>query len=100
MTVSPELPDRVAQLFRETGTAHHRAFADVNGEDAEWASWYAHRLAQPLGALLGRAFDVAQLARDLESAEAERRRSGASDWPRCYADWFLARSGGAPRGRE
>jgi len=32
---------RVAELFRDAGTAHHRAFAATHGEDAEWPAWYA-----------------------------------------------------------
>jgi hypothetical protein len=33
--------DRVADLLREAGDLHHRVYRITDGEDADWASWYA-----------------------------------------------------------
>jgi hypothetical protein len=85
---------RIAVLLRETGQAHHRAFADVNGEDPEWPRWYAERLVEPLGRELGTNLDATTLARDLADAEAERQaRTPDAEWPGAYATWLLGRYG-------
>src|SRR4051794_15770765 len=31
----------VADLLHEAGETHHRVFRIVDGDDADWASWYA-----------------------------------------------------------
>jgi len=40
-------PTQIAQLLRETGTAHHRAFAPTNGDDPDGpeycAAWLLER---------------------------------------------------------
>ena len=33
--------DELAALFRETGAAHHQAFAAKGGDDPDWPAWYA-----------------------------------------------------------
>jgi hypothetical protein len=32
---------RVAALLHEAGETHHRVYRIVDGEDPDWASWYA-----------------------------------------------------------
>ncbi|MGH7526474.1 MAG: hypothetical protein ACREMX_07195 [Gemmatimonadales bacterium] len=87
--------ERLADLFRETGAAHHRAFAATNGEDPAWPRWYAEYLATPLAELLGRPLTVSALEADLASADAEHRtRAPSADWSAYYAGWFLERYGG------
>jgi hypothetical protein len=36
-----ETPDRVAAVLREAADTHHRVYRIVDGEDDDWASWYA-----------------------------------------------------------
>lgn len=87
--------ERLAHLFRETGAAHHRAFAATNGEDPAWPRWYAEFLAAPLTEILGRALAVPALEADLTNADAEHRTEApSSDWSGYYAGWFLKRYGG------
>lgn len=33
--------DRVAELLHEAGETHHRVYRIVDGNDPDWASWYA-----------------------------------------------------------
>jgi hypothetical protein len=34
-------PAQVADLLREVGDLHHRVYRMTDGEDADWATWYA-----------------------------------------------------------
>ena len=43
-----EATERLAQLLREVAEAHHIAFAATNGDDSEWARWYAEEMAPRL----------------------------------------------------
>jgi hypothetical protein len=82
--------EEIAALLRRTGQAHHEAFAAVDGEDPEWAAWYAEHLVGPLGAALAATLDRSRLAQDLTTAEAERQaRAPVAEWSRYYADWLL-----------
>jgi hypothetical protein len=47
--------DQVSSLLNEAGETHHRVYRIVNGDDADWASWYADWLINlsELPALLG-----------------------------------------------
>jgi hypothetical protein len=46
----------VADLLREAAETHHRVYRITDGEDPDWASWYAHWLVtlSELPRLLGR----------------------------------------------
>ena len=48
--------DTLAALFREAGQAHHRAYSETDGADADWPIWYAEHLHEALAALLGASF--------------------------------------------
>ena len=86
-------PDQqLADLFRETGLAHHRAFASTNGDDPDWPDWYAQYLLPRLQELLGRPFDLQTVARDLRAMDADHRGTGAREpWPEFYARSFPGR---------
>jgi hypothetical protein len=87
---------RLAQLFRDAGTAHHRAFAATNGEDAEWPAWYAAYLSPRLGEGLGVALSVDRLAADLVMVDREYSDAGSAlAWPEYYVEWFLQKYGRA-----
>ena len=83
------------KLLRETGHAHHQAFAATNGDDPDWPQWYARYLADKLSPLLGARLSERQIAELLVAAEAEHRtHSPAADWPRFYSDFLLSRLAG------
>lgn len=82
----------LVQLFMEADRAHQRAFLAANGHDPEWPRRYAEHLAPRMEALLGRSFDVQQLARQLRDLEEQRKVLGpAPEWPAFYAGFFLSR---------
>jgi hypothetical protein len=37
---------RIAELLHEAAETHHRVFRITDGEDADWASWYASWLIE------------------------------------------------------
>jgi hypothetical protein len=51
-----EAAERVADLLREAAETHHRVYRITDGEDPDWASWYASWLIEhsELPTLLGR----------------------------------------------
>ena len=82
--------DQLAEIFDRAGRAHHQAFHETNGDDADWPAWYAAWLLNPLSRLLDREFSGPQLADLLASAHREHRASAPNeDWRRFYARYFL-----------
>jgi NAD(P)H-hydrate epimerase len=89
---SSDLAGRLADLFRETGAAHHRAFSHTDGADPEWPMWYATYLRERLSALVGRSPTLDDLADFLVRADEEcSALSPRPDWPAFYAERFLRR---------
>jgi hypothetical protein len=90
MTTSTEIA-AVAELLMETGKAHHRAFAAVDGADPEWPRWYAQHLVhalEPHGVRL----PVDRLAAELIHLEADHRADpGVGPWPEYYAARLLGK---------
>jgi NAD(P)H-hydrate epimerase len=83
--------DRLAALLRETGRAHHDAFAQTDGVDPDWAGWYAAFLLPRLEVFGGLGLDARGLARALLEAEARQKvESPDADWPTYYAARLLA----------
>ncbi|HUE29044.1 MAG TPA: hypothetical protein VMP89_19875 [Solirubrobacteraceae bacterium] len=80
---------KVAALLNEAGETHHTVYRIVDGEDSDWASWYADwlvrlsELPQLLGASPVRSELVWLLvALDKEYTEA----SPDTPWPQWYAE--------------
>jgi hypothetical protein len=83
---------RVAALLHEAGETHHRVYRIVDGEDPDWASWYADwlldlsELPEILGAKPVRSELVWQLvALDKEYTKADP----GTPWPQWYAQRIL-----------
>ena len=53
---APRDPDRIAALLHEAAETHHRVYRITDGDDPDWASWYANWLVElsELPGLLGR----------------------------------------------
>lgn len=82
---------QLEQLLRGCADAHHRAFADVDGADAEWPMWYAAILQSSLSELLAREVTQSAIVYWLIRAEKTRRREAPdSEWPPFYAADLLA----------
>jgi glutaredoxin len=87
-----ELRTDLVELLRETGRAHHAAFAATDGADPDWPIWYADYLREPFDQRLDMKFHKSQLIYCLMDADFEHQaRSPDSDWPEYYADQILER---------
>ena len=87
-----DLASRLADLFRETGAAHHRAFSHTDGADPDWPTWYATYVQTRLTALVGRSPTVNELADFFRRADEEcSALIPRPDWPTFYAERFLRR---------
>ena len=85
------LAQELSGIFKTAGEAHGFAFVQVDGEDDDWAYWYAGILQQPLSQALGRHLTRAQIVVCLMTVEDERltRFGSAHPWPEMYADHFI-----------
>ena len=94
------LIDQLADLLRFTAENHRRAFIETDGEDADWAIWYAENMHNRVSGQFGFTVSKAELVECLLKADVEHRaRAPESDWPAFYAEMFLEHlapsSGGA-----
>lgn len=83
----------IASLLHEAGETHHIVYRIVNGEDPDWASWYADWLIyhSELPQILGKTpirsalvWRLVQLDRDYADASPE------TPWPEWYAERIVA----------
>jgi hypothetical protein len=88
----------VADLLHEAAETHHVVYRIVDGDDPDWASWYADWLLDhsELPQLLGSApvrshlvYELVRLDRDFTSEPREQR------WEDWYAERLLERFGGS-----
>ena len=85
---------RVAALLHEAGETHHVVYRIVDGDDPDWASWYADWLINlsELPEILGRAPVRSELVWML--VELDRSYAHASpdaSWPDWYAERIVYR---------
>ena len=85
--------EALIEAFEKASEAHAMAFIQVDGEDPDWALWYAGFLQQPLSGILGRNLSRAEIVTCLISVEEERlaRFGKTYPWPPMYADHFIER---------
>lgn len=77
-------------LFEETGKAHHQAFAATDGEDPDWAIWYANYLHDRIGPVVAAPLTRSRLVFCLLETDDEHRvTSPDSPWPEYYARRLL-----------
>ena len=93
-TVMSEQATQIAALLHEAGETHHLVYRIVDGDDPDWASWYADwlinlsELPQTLGITPVRSELVWLLVTlDKEYTAA----SPGLDWPQWYAQRILDR---------
>ena len=79
----------LAALLREAAEIHHRVFRIVDGEDPDWASWYADWLLDlsELPHLLGRRPVRSHLVHALVQLD---RDFGASSFGGSWEDFYAA----------
>ena len=87
-----DIAEKLEELFRKTGSEHHKAFVKTNGEDPEWPLWYAEYLFEKLAKLLNAKFTKSELVYLLVMVEKERAlMAPGADWPRYYTNFFIER---------
>ena len=80
---------RVAALLDEAGETHHRVYRIVDGDDPDWASWYADWLINlsELPELLGAKPVRSELVWLLVDLDKQYARQGPEQpWPQWYAE--------------
>jgi hypothetical protein len=96
------VPDRnaqVAALLHEAGETHHLVYRIVDGDDPDWASWYAEWLIlhSELPQILGSAPVRSELVWLLVSLDKEyERTSPDTPWPDWYATRVIEHLGATP----
>jgi hypothetical protein len=84
--------DRIAQLLHEAGETHHLVYRIVDGDDPDWASWYADwlRNLSELPRILGAAPVRSELVWLLVTLDKEyTTASPTTPWPQWYAERML-----------
>jgi hypothetical protein len=87
---------RIAQLLHQVGETHHIVFADTDGNDDDWATFYSDWLLahSDLPKILGRRPVRSHLTRDLvELDEQYTKNAPAQPWPAWYAERLMMRYG-------
>ena len=93
--------EQLSKLFHQTGDAHHQAFVDTDGEDPEWAIWYAEYLHERLTPYLAAPITRSRLVFCLIGADDEHRATESEvPWPEYYAQRFIECLGPAEKPAE
>jgi hypothetical protein len=86
--------EALAELFRQTGGAHHEAFKSSNGDDPEWPIWYAEYLIDKLPAHLGAKLTKSHIVYIVMQLDFDQKAyAPGSDWARYYARSLMQRYG-------
>jgi hypothetical protein len=87
---------RVAALLHEAGATHHLVYRIVDGDDPNWASWYAEWLIEhsELPEILGGAPVRSELVWLLVGLDKDyTQASPQTPWPDWYAQRIVERLG-------
>jgi hypothetical protein len=87
---------RIAALLHEAGETHHLVYRIVDGDDPDWASWYADWLINlsELPEILGARPVRSELVWLLVTLDKEfSAASPGVDWPQWYAQRVVERLG-------
>ncbi len=86
----------IAALLQQVGEVHHVVFADTDGSDEDWATFYSEWLLthSKLPTLLSRRPARSHLTRDLVELDEEYATANPSEpWPAWYAQRLIAKYG-------
>jgi hypothetical protein len=92
--VSEDAAMKIAELLHQVGEVHHVVFADTEGSDDDWATFYSDWLLHhsELPRLLGHVPVRSHLTRDLVELDEQYTSSNPSDpWPAWYAKQLIAK---------
>src|SRR5262249_35278861 len=88
-----EIQAQIAELLHEAGETHHQVYRITDGEDADWASWYADWLIRlsELPKLLGTAPVRSELVYILVKLDKDfTRNAPGGRWEDYYAGALIA----------
>jgi hypothetical protein len=91
--------DRVAALLHEAGETHHLVYRIVDGDDPDWASWYADWLLKlsELPEILGTSPVRSELVWTLVGLDKDYTAANPDvPWPRWYAELIIERFAAPP----
>jgi hypothetical protein len=94
---------RIAALLHEAGETHHLVYRIVDGEDPDWASWYADWLLKlsELPRLLATTPVRSELVWMLVELDSDYTAASAeTPWPEWYAARIVERFGAATTSAE
>ncbi|HVR45805.1 MAG TPA: hypothetical protein VMT95_04080 [Candidatus Binatia bacterium] len=92
--MSDDVANKIAELLQQVGEVHHMVFADTQGSDDDWATFYSDWLLvhSELPRLLGRRPVRSHLTRDLVELDDQYSAQAPRDaWPAWYAQRLLAK---------
>lgn len=92
--------EQVAALLKEAGETHHIVYRIVDGDDPDWASWYADWLIRlsELPKILETTLVRSELVYELVRLDREFNTSTPDEpWERYYARQLLQRFQPAPK---
>jgi hypothetical protein len=82
----------LADLMRQSGEAHHQAFLATNGDDEDWAIWYADYLYDKLPQHLGTRLSRSELVYALKRLDYEIKAEKPEEhWTMVYARKLIER---------
>ncbi len=87
--MAEETATKIAELLHQVGEIHHMVFADTDGSDDDWATFYSDWLLahSDLPRLLAKRPIRSHLTRDLvELDEQYTRMVPSQPWPAWYAE--------------
>jgi hypothetical protein len=87
-----ESAQRIANLLEEAAETHHRVYRISNGDDPDWASWYADWLLNlsELPEILGTRPVRSHVVHALVQLDGDYGRDSPEDpWPQYYAQRLL-----------
>ena len=90
------LVTQIAQLLSQVGEVHHMVFADTEGSDDDWATFYSDWLLthSALPRLLARRPIRSHLTRDLVEFDEQYTAASLSEaWPGWYAKRLVEKYG-------
>ena len=91
-----DITAKIAALLHQAGDVHHQVFADTDGNDDDWATFYSGWLLahSALPQLLARRPVRSHLTRDLvELDEQYAVANPSAPWPDWYATRLIAKYG-------
>lgn len=91
--VMVDQPARIAELLHEAGETHHVVYRIVDGDDPDWASWYADWLLNlsEFPQILGTKPVRSELVWLLVSLDKEYTKASPDlPWPQWYTERIIA----------